>query len=135
MIRQGYLPWLRAGAPVAAWEHEGGYFAEHSTPARYLESNWALLDGAPLRHPPGVLAGVDPAARLAADATIHAPVRIAAGATVEAGATVGPHAVVGAGATVAAGAHLTRVVVWPGARAEGALTDVIVTPRALVPAE
>ncbi|HVV87797.1 MAG TPA: NDP-sugar synthase, partial [Kofleriaceae bacterium] len=52
MIRQGYLPWLRAGLPVAAFEHEVGYFAEHSTPARYLESNWAVLGGIVLRHPP-----------------------------------------------------------------------------------
>ena len=28
----GYLPWLRAGEPVLAYEHEHGYFAEHSTP-------------------------------------------------------------------------------------------------------
>ena len=41
-IRQGYLPWLRAGERVAAYEHRDGYFAEHSTPERYLASNWAL---------------------------------------------------------------------------------------------
>lgn len=131
MIRQGYLPWLRAGAPVAAFEHEGGYFAEHSTPARYLASNWALLEGAALRHPPGPLTGIDPGATIAADATIRGPVRIGAGAVVEAGATVGPLAVIGAGATVAAGATVTRTVVWPAARAEGDLTDVIVTPRGI----
>lgn len=132
MIRQGYLPWLRGGEPVAAWEHEGGYFAEHSTPARYLASNWALLAGQSLRHPPGPLAGVDPSAKVAGDAVVRAPVRIGAGATIEAGATVGPYAVVGAGATVAAGASLERVVVWPGARAAGALVNAIVTPHATV---
>jgi mannose-1-phosphate guanylyltransferase len=56
-------------------------------------------------------------------------VRIGAGAVVEAGATVGPLAVIGAGATVAAGASLTRTVVWPHARATGALIDAIVTPH------
>jgi NDP-sugar pyrophosphorylase family protein len=133
MIRQGYLPWLRAGAPVAAWEHEGGYFAEHSTPARYLASNWALLAGERLRHPPGPLTGVDPGARVAADAIIREPVRIGPGATIGAGATVGPFAVVGAGATVLPGASLERVVVWAGARAGGVLAHAIVTPHATVP--
>jgi NDP-sugar pyrophosphorylase family protein len=36
-LRQGYLPWLRAGERLAAYEHEHGYFAEHSR-RRYLES-------------------------------------------------------------------------------------------------
>lgn len=127
MIRQGYLPWLRAGAPVAAFEHEGGYFAEHSTPARYLQSNWDLLDGRALRHPPAVLRGIDPTASIDPTATVHEPVRIGPGARIERGATVGPLAVVGTGATVAAGARLVRTVVWAGATAAGALEDVIVT--------
>ena len=134
MIRQGYLPWLRAGAPVAAFEHEGGYFAEHSTPARYLESNWALLGGQVLRHPPGPLHGVDPTATVAADAVVRGPVRIAAGATIGAGAIVGPFVVVGARATVAAGAVLDHVVVWPGAAVAGHVEHAIVTTHATVPA-
>ncbi len=134
MIRQGYLPWLRAGAAVAAFEHEGGYFAEHSTPARYLESNWALLGGQVLRHPPGPLTGVDPTAVVASDAIVRSPVRIAAGATVGAGAIVGPCAVIGAGATVLAGAELDHVVVWPGAEVGGRLAHAIVTRHAVVSA-
>lgn len=129
MIRQGYLPWLRAGAPVAAFEHGDGYFAEHSTPERYLASNWALLEGTALTHPPGPLTGVDPTARIAADAIVRGPVRIGPGARVEAGAVVGPLAVIGADATVAAGARLERTVVWSTARAEGVLADAIVTVR------
>ena len=74
-IRQGYLPWLRAGERVAAYEHVDGYFAEHSTPERYLESNLALVGGAPLRHPPTLLAGVDPTARVHSTAQVIAPVR------------------------------------------------------------
>ena len=133
MIRQGYLPWLRAGAPVAAFEHEGGYFAEHSTPARYLASNWALLDGTPLRHPPGVLRGVDAAAAVDPTATVRAPVRIGPGARIAAGAVVGPYAVIGAAATVAAGAHVERAVVWAGAQVAGDVREAIVTPHAVVP--
>ena len=135
MIRQGYLPWLRAGAAVAAFEHEGGYFAEHSTPARYLESNWALLGGQPLRHPPGRLVGVDRQVAIPPDAAIVPPVRIEAGAIIGAGATVGPYVVIGAGATVEPGATLDHVVVWSGATASGRLQHVIVTPHAVVRAD
>lgn len=132
MIRQGYLPWLRAGARVAAFEHEGGYFAEHSTPARYLESNWALLGGAALRHPPGPLTGVDASAVIERGAEVREPVRIGPGAHIGAGAVVGPLAVVGAGATVEAGARLERTVVWAGAHARGALRDAIVAAGGVV---
>ncbi len=111
-IRQGYLPWLRAGARVAAFEHEDGYFAEHSTPERYVASNFALLGGVTLRHPPARLVGVDPAARVDPAATIVAPVAIAAGAVIAAGVTVGPLVVIGADAVVER--SLAHAVVWPG---------------------
>jgi NDP-sugar pyrophosphorylase family protein len=110
-IRQGYLPWLRAGERVGAFEHEGGYFAEHSTPERYLASNWALLDGQTLRNPPSTrLSGIDPTAQIASSATIIEPVRIAARAQIAPGVTVGPYAVVGKGAHVER--SISRAVVW-----------------------
>jgi mannose-1-phosphate guanylyltransferase len=125
-IRQGYLPWLRAGERVAAYEHGDGYFAEHSTPERYLDSNWALLDGAPLRTPPSLrLAGIDPTATISPTATIIPPVRIGAQATIAAGVTVGPYAVVGDGARVER--SLTRTVVWANATASADDTDPIIT--------
>ena len=111
-IRQGYLPWLRAGARVAAFEHEGGYFAEHSTPERYMASNFALLGGVTLRHPPQPLVGVDPGAHVDPTATILGHVAIAAGATIGPGVTIGPDAVIGAGAVVER--SVARAVVWPG---------------------
>jgi len=135
MVRQGYLPWLRAGGRVLAFEHTGGYFAEHSTPARYVESNRALLAGAALSHPPARLVGVDPTARIAADAEIREPVRIGPGAVVGAGAVVGPETVIGAGAVVAPGARVERSVVWAGARAEGAIADAIVAAGGVVEAK
>ncbi|HEY1817389.1 MAG TPA: NDP-sugar synthase [Kofleriaceae bacterium] len=110
-IRQGYLPWLRAGEPVLAYEHRDGYFAEHSTPERYLDSNWALLDGQPLRHPPGRLVGIDPTARIHPGATLVEPLRIAAGAVIAEPITVGPYVVVGEGARVEHA--LSHAVVWP----------------------
>lgn len=127
-IRQGYLPWLRAGEPVLAYEHRHGYFAEHSTPQRYLESNWALLDPQrePLRHPPGRLHGVDPTARIHPTATVERPVKICARAIIGEGVTVGPYAVVGEGARVER--SIAHTVVWPGATADASNTgDTIVT--------
>jgi mannose-1-phosphate guanylyltransferase len=124
-IRQGYLPWLRAGGRVAAHEHTGGYFAEHSTPERYLASNWALLGGERLRHPPTRLAGIDPTARIHPDATIVEPVKIGAGAVIGAGAQVGPNAVVGEGAVISS--SIASTVVWAGAVVEAPQHGAIVT--------
>lgn len=132
MIRQGYLPWLRGGEVVMAFEHQRGYFAEHSTPWRYVESNRALLDGAELSHPPDELSGIDQAADLGRDVVVREPVRIAAGAAIGDGATVGPHAVIGSCAQVAAGATVERAVVWPHARVTSDVRDAIVTPAAVV---
>jgi len=112
-IRQGYLPWLRGGERVAAYEHTGGYFCEHSTPERYLESNRALLAGATLRHPPGRLVGIDPGARIDPSAKLVEPVKICAGATIGPGITIGPGTVVGEGATV--NVSVANTVVWAGA--------------------
>ncbi len=123
-IRQGYLPWLRAGERVAAYEHTGGYFAEHSTPERYVESNRALLGGARLHHPPGRLVGIDPTARIHPGATIVEPVRIGAGAQVGA-VTIGPDTVIGDGAVV--GVSLANTVVWAGATVHTSPSGPIVT--------
>ncbi len=114
-IRQGYLPWLRAGERVAAYEHARGYFAEHSTPERYLQSSWDLLAGVALRFPPSH-PGVDPTARIHPTATLVAPLHVGAGAVIGPAVTVGPYAVVGAGAHVTR--SLAHTVVWDGAVAD-----------------
>ena len=124
-IRQGYLPWLRAGERCAAYEHEGGYFAEHSTPERYLESNFALLGGATLRNPPGVLVGVDPSAEIHPSSHIIEPVRICAGAKVGPNITIGPYAVIGEGSRV--DRSLERTVVWANATVGADNSDTIIT--------
>ncbi|HWO17799.1 MAG TPA: NDP-sugar synthase [Kofleriaceae bacterium] len=129
MIRQGYLPWLRAGGVVRAFDHAGGhaggYFAEHSTPERYVESNRALLGGAQLRHPPGRLTGIDPMARIHPSASIEEPVRIGAGAVIGPGVAIGPYTVVGDGAVV--NASISGAVVWAGARVDAPPAGPIVT--------
>jgi NDP-sugar pyrophosphorylase family protein len=124
-IRQGYLPWLRAGERVAAYEHRDGYFAEHSTPERYLASNWALVGGERLRHPPTRLHGIDPTARLHPGAMIVEPVKIGAFAVIGDGVTVGPNAVVGDAAVVRA--SIANTVVWAGAVVDTAPDEPIVT--------
>jgi NDP-sugar pyrophosphorylase family protein len=126
-IREGYIPALQAGAEVRAFVLPG-YFAEHSTPRRYLDGNLALLRRPDLvRAAPGPLVGVDGAARVAAGARLVPPFRIAAGAVVEDGAVVGPEAALGAGARVAAGVSITRSVLWPGTIAHRSLADAVLT--------
>lgn len=134
-VRQGYLPWLRAGGQVAAYEAGHEYFAEHSTPRRYLDSNLAVVRGAALRFPPGELTGIDASATIDAGAELRHPVRVGPRARIEAGAIVGPDAVVGGEASVAAGADVSQAVIWPGARAEGRLRDCIVARHGVVPGE
>jgi mannose-1-phosphate guanylyltransferase len=111
-IRQGYLPWLRAGERVAAYDHADGYFAEHSTPERYFDSNRALLAGQVLRHPPGRLVGVDPTARIHPSVTIVPPVKVGAGARIGPGVTIGPNAVIGDGAVIER--SIVDGIVWAG---------------------
>ena len=127
-VRDGYIPALHAGADLRAYVL-AGYFAEHSTPARYLAGNLALLrQPSLLRFPPGPLDGVDAAARVEPGARIDGPVRIAADARIGAGAIIGPGVVVGGDAVVAPGVHLARAVVWPGVRVDHDFAGGVVTP-------
>lgn len=127
IISAAYIPALLDGGRVHSFT-AGGYFAEHSTPDRYLGGNLDLL-----RKPehlgviPGELTGIDPAAEVHPSAEIRHPVRVAAGAVIEAGARVGPEVVVGGGGRVTAGAQIERSVVWDGGRAEGKIAGAVVT--------
>lgn len=134
MVRQGYLPRIRSGERVSAFVHDKGYFAEHSTPKRYLQSNIDLLAGAKLTNPPGHLRGVYPSATIHGTATIMEPVLIGAGAKVAANSKIGPNVVLGAGAEVTQGSTLRDCVVWAGARASGTLQSVIVTTKGIIAA-
>jgi NDP-sugar pyrophosphorylase family protein len=135
VIRDAYMPALRAGETITAVTH-AGYFAEHSTPERYLAGNLALLrDPGLLRDPPGPLVGVDPAAVIDGRARVLERCRIEAGAVVEAGAAIGPDVVLAGGARVAAGVRVERTVVWPGAVVTGDVADAVVTPSGTVVVE
>jgi mannose-1-phosphate guanylyltransferase len=130
-VRDGYMPALQEGADIRAVVLPG-YFAEHSTPERYLASNLALLrDPQLISHPPGPLTGIDPRARVHPDAAIIAPVRIEADAVIEAKAILGPEVVVGRGAIVRSGAHVSHAVLWPAAEVQGdAKNTVLMAPDA-----
>jgi NDP-sugar pyrophosphorylase family protein len=131
VIGDAHVPALMEGRRIGTFTM-GGYFAEHSTPDRYLAGNLDLLhDPTRLPQAPGPLTGVDPGAVLDSNAQIRPPVRIAAGAVVERGAVVGPLAVVGSGGRVAAGAEIDHTVVWTGATATGRLSGAIVTSTAV----
>jgi NDP-sugar pyrophosphorylase family protein len=132
VIGDAYIPALLAGNRIASLTMHG-YFAEHSTPERYLAGNLDLLQNPELLpQAPGPLVGVDAQAKVDPGARIVPPVRIAAGAVVEAGATVGPLAVVCGGGRVAAEAQIARSVVWPGATATGKHAGAIITPGGVV---
>lgn len=134
MVRQGYLPWLKAGERVAAFDAGPVFFYEHSLAKSYLESNVALLGGAKLRFPPAPAVGIDASAHIDATAILRHPVRIGPGAHIGEGARIGPHVVVGAHAVVERGATVERAVIWPRARASGPIKDAIVTWDDVVPA-
>lgn len=135
VIGDAYIPALQSGARIGSLTMRG-YFAEHSTPERYLAGNFDLLQNPGLLpHAPGPLAGIDAQARVDGSAQIRHPVRIAADAVVEAGAIVGPLAVVCAGARVASGAEVARTVVWPGATATGKHVGAVVSSGAVYLAE
>jgi mannose-1-phosphate guanylyltransferase len=127
VIRDAYIPALLAGETIRSTTL-GGYFAEHSTPERYLAGNLALLrEPALLPDPPGPLVGIDGGARVDPAAVVTDPVRIEAGAEIAAGASIGPDVVVGAGTRVASGARVRRSVLWAGSEVgPGEIEDAIV---------
>jgi NDP-sugar pyrophosphorylase family protein len=92
-----------------------GYWWEHSTPERYLQGVWNLLDGlAALPHAEHPLRGIDPTAEVEPGAVVEPPVWIGPGVRVGAGARVGPYVQLDRRSTVAPGVSLRRVVVWDG---------------------
>ncbi len=131
VIRDAYIPALEAGVRIAA-QTLGGYFAEHSTPARYLAGNLDLLhDPSLVPHPPGPLTGIAPTAQ-AAGARLIPPYRIGAGAVVEPGAEIGPAVVIGARARIDASARIRNAVVWSDTAVAGDLDHAVATPEGVV---
>jgi NDP-sugar pyrophosphorylase family protein len=135
IIADAYMPALARGAVLGAFVQDG-YFAEHSTPARYLQGNVNVLRGmARLPQGPPIRLGVAPGAHVDPSAVLREPLLIAPGAEVGAGCQIGPDAVIGARARVGAGVQLERVVVWPGAVVAQDARDAIVTDRGVFPVQ
>jgi NDP-sugar pyrophosphorylase family protein len=130
IVRTAYLDLVRAAGPVFADVlAKNAFFAENSTPERYLLANLALLDGTWPRWLPRA---IDAAAEVHRDARIEDPVRIGAGARVGRGAFIA-RSVIGRNAVVAPGAEARDTVVWPGCVVSGSVCRAIVTPTATVP--
>jgi NDP-sugar pyrophosphorylase family protein len=127
IVGDAYLPALAAGERISAFPL-GGYFAEHSTPRRYLEGNLALLERPSLvPRAPGPVVGVDAGVAVHPTASVIMPSRVATGAVIEEGAVIGPGTVIGENSRVMAGVHLERTVVWAGAVAGRNCANAIIT--------
>lgn len=127
VVADAHIPALLDGARINSTLARR-FFADPSTPERYLDANLALLSEAEgFACSPGPLVGVDPQAAVHAEARVVPPCRLAASAVIEAGAVVGPFVVVCEGGRVAAGARVERSVIWSGAVAEGEVRDRIVS--------
>lgn len=102
------------------------YWWEHSTPERYRQGVFNVLDGkVALPYASQHLVGVHPEAEVAKSATLEGPVWIGAGARVGEGAVVGPHVQLGERASVGAGVKLRRTVVWDGVSVDSDAEDAV----------
>lgn len=126
VIRTAYRELFDEGGPLVAFQTPG-YWWEHSTPARYLQGVFNVLDAViePVGAPAPVR-GIAASAEIHGSAVIRSPVFIGPGARVEAGARLGPHVQLGAGARVAPGVTLERAIVWDGVHVQAGGTDVVI---------
>lgn len=132
--KQGYPAWLREGADLRAFNHEG-LFVDVGTPERLWEANRSLLAGelqvkhlqpfARFEERPGRVF-VSQKAQVASDATLQGPCLVDDDAVIEEGARVGPFAVIGKGCVVERGTAVDHAVLQSGARVHGRVAAVIV---------
>lgn len=127
VVRTAYRSLFDEGRDLQGWVTED-YWWEHSTPERYLQGVFNVLEGrVSLPFAPHGTSGVHPSASIDPTARIVDPVWVGPGASIGAGATVGPLAQIGAGARVAAGVEVQRSIVWGGARVERSTVDAVVS--------
>lgn len=103
-----YLPSLRAGAPLRAFDVGSLPWQDIGTLRDYRAANFAWLDTRAI------------ASHVAPDA------HVAAGVTLE-------RSIIGAGARVEGTGAVVRSLVWPGVQATAPLVDVVASPAGLVP--
>jgi len=129
ILRSAYRALFEEGAALAGYIHHG-YFYEHSTPARYLQGNFNLIQGhVEPAWAPGPLRGIHESAEIAETARVDELALIGPRAVIKAGAHIGPLTVVGAGAHVATESRIQRSVIWPNASAKGVLDLAVVTEK------
>ena len=145
-----YPRMIAADEVVCGYLQTEGYWAEPSTPARYLAAVQDLLAGrvelARFRaggvDPFAGTTGDDPGIHVHPDAKVgewvqlEPPCYVGPGVELGAGCEVGPGAAIEAGAVLEPGAVVTRSVVWPGTviRGEERLDKVIALKGHRVPA-
>jgi mannose-1-phosphate guanylyltransferase len=133
IVRQGYVPMMKAGLDVRAVFHRGTW-NDLGTLERYLQTHFDLLDqgflagsAASLVEPDGIAYGIDGAgveygdsSRITVEpgAVLRPPVALGAGSVVATGATLGPHAVLGTGVEIGPRSTVQRTVAWPGTRVD-----------------
>jgi NDP-sugar pyrophosphorylase family protein len=129
IIRTAYMEAFRSGRVGAMVTDR--YWWEHSTPERYIAGVRNVLDGhVDLPFAEGPLAGVDPTAKVAADAAIAGPVWIGPNVEIGARSQVGPYVQLGAGARVGPGIRLERSIVWEGVEVRRSATDEVLVSDA-----
>lgn len=107
LVGDAFLPALRAGAPLRAFEHGAGWY-DIGTVERYLAANLAWLDARRLEHWAGEGAHVAHGVRL-------------------------DRSILGRSAVALGSGAISRCVVWPGARVVAPLEGAVVTPNHVVP--
>ena len=103
LVADAWIPRLRAGARLGAFEHRGAWH-DIGTVASYLEANLSWLRAR------GLTRWIGPGARVEGGVELE-------------------QAVLGAGAVVAGAGVLGRCVVWPNARAAAPMTACVVAPE------
>ncbi|HPM75887.1 MAG TPA: NDP-sugar synthase [bacterium] len=135
IVRETYLPLLRARPGAVRAKFVDGRFFDLGRPVDLLAANRALL------HEPGAFAfihdgltefadnvWISPTAVVDATAQLHGPLIVGPHAQVGAHAVVGPSTALGAGAIVAPQSRLERCLVWEETPVAGACADEILTP-------
>ncbi|HEX3670175.1 MAG TPA: NDP-sugar synthase [Candidatus Cybelea sp.] len=117
----------KAAEPFYGFEARGAYWADIGTPGEYRRASYDVVRGV-MVIPHTTPNGIDPSAKIAADARIEGPVRVGAGAVVAEGVHIVGPSILDDNVRVENGARLERTICWQnatiGARAE--LCDTVV---------
>ncbi|MBV8531195.1 MAG: NDP-sugar synthase [Candidatus Eremiobacteraeota bacterium] len=125
-----------AGAPFYGFQARATYWADIGTPGEYRRASYDVVRGV-IKIPQTSPNGIDPSARIAANARIDGPVRVGAGVEIAAGVSILGPSIIDEGVRVGASARLERAILWEGATigARSELRDTVVGARCTVEPE